>query len=293
MSLIRLHPIDQEFAQYRLERAKARIARLLNVIQEQPGELDALYEAAWQYVGGLAALNPQSPEILQATKIASQAIATIFAQITTGEDRSINVSIGEHSSISFPGLHPHPSANAGLWIEGFYFSAISRDTSSLGYLISTPTDFLFQSSTRTLSCTNRQVEVLKAYWTGENDFGSCLATALAATDPDQVREEAQAWSLPAAQVNELVKYTLMITVPELQLLINFVEQDTAQFNATLQQALELHREYWQADNQLKQIQDSKTFIALGPLAMAALAYANDMEIRVESDYLPPVLYRGR
>ncbi|MER6356992.1 Imm49 family immunity protein [Streptomyces sp. NPDC001634] len=59
---------------------------------------------------------------------------------------------------------------------------------------------------------------------------------------------------------------------------------TTTASAALVEAPELHKEYWTADEDLAK--DAEGRIALGPLAIACLAYDGGMPIAVESDYPP-------
>ncbi|MFY4723437.1 immunity 49 family protein [Streptomyces sp. LaBMicrA B280] len=60
----------------------------------------------------------------------------------------------------------------------------------------------------------------------------------------------------------------------------------------LVEALELHQQHWTADEE--RAEDPEGRLALGPLAIACLAYDGGIPIEVESDYLPQhLLQRGR
>ncbi len=290
MKKINLHPIDRDFALNRLKRSESRFTDLLNVVQNDYVQIDSLQEVAYQYAASLSVLESDSLNIPKALKVASQACAAIFAQITAGDDNTVTVSLGESAKVTFPGLPPNPTADSRRWVEGFYLAAISRDVDSLNLLCETPIDLLRQSSTRVPECTHLQVTTLQAYWKQEGDFVDRLVTAVNATDAERVRQEVGNRGLPENDVDKIVEFTLMITVPELKLLTRVVEQDVTLFNEALHEALELHKQYWQADNEAKEIQDAQTFLSLGPLAMTSFAYAQGMEVQAESDYLPPRLY---
>lgn len=290
MNKINLHPIDREFALNRLKRSESRFADLFNVVQNDYVQLDSLQAVAYQYAASLSVLEPDSPQIPKALKVASQVCAAIFAQVTVGEGNMVTVPLGEGTEATFPGLPPNPTADSRRWVEGFYLAAISRDVDSLNLLCKTPVALLRQSRTRVPECTHFQVTTLQAYWKKENDFVDRLVVAVNATDAEQVHQEFADRGLPETDVDDLVRFTLMISVPELKLLARVVERDETLFNEALYEALELHKQYWQADNEAKEIQDAKTFLSLGALAMASFAYDRGIEVKVESDYLPRRLY---
>jgi Immunity protein 49 len=290
MNKINLHPIDREFAWDRLRRSETRYTDLLNVVRNDYVQLNALQAAAYQYAASLCILEPDSPQIPKALKVASQACTAIFAQITARDGNTVTLPLGEGAKATFPGLAPNPSTDSRRWVEGFYLAAITRDVNSLQTLCDISMYLLTQSPTRVPECTHLQVRTLQAYWKQEDNFVDCLVAAINATDAERVSQEVGDWGLSTTDVDKLVEFTLMITVPELKLLVRVVEQDVALFNKALYEALDLHQQYWQADNEAKDIQDSSTFLSLGSLAMSSFAYAQGMEVQVESDYLPPRLY---
>jgi hypothetical protein len=75
-----------------------------------------------------------------------------------------------------------------------------------------------------------------------------------------------------------------ILYPPINLFHRSVRKDEADFNQALVEALELHKAYWTADED--RANDPEGRIALGPLAVACLAYDGGIPIEVESDYLP-------
>ncbi|WP_406450308.1 immunity 49 family protein [Streptomyces sp. NBC_00876] len=75
-----------------------------------------------------------------------------------------------------------------------------------------------------------------------------------------------------------------ISYPPINLFYQFVKHDHDGFNAALAEALELHKKYWTRDED--RAEDIKGLWAIGPLAIACLAYDGDFPIDVESEYLP-------
>ncbi|MEU8784799.1 immunity 49 family protein [Streptomyces sp. NPDC048637] len=62
-----------------------------------------------------------------------------------------------------------------------------------------------------------------------------------------------------------------------------MRKDHEGFNQALAEALELHKAYWSREDRSD---DIVGYLALGPLAMACLAYDAGIPIEVESEYLP-------
>jgi hypothetical protein len=75
-----------------------------------------------------------------------------------------------------------------------------------------------------------------------------------------------------------------VLYPPINLFYHFVRKDEEGFSPALVEALKLHRLYWTLNEDREADIDGS--IALGPLAIACLAYDGEIPIEVESDYLP-------
>jgi hypothetical protein len=72
--------------------------------------------------------------------------------------------------------------------------------------------------------------------------------------------------------------------PPINLFHHFVRKDEEGFSPALVEALKLHKAYWTLTEDRST--DIDGAVALGPLAIACLAYDAGFPIDVESDYLP-------
>ncbi|MGW4351634.1 immunity 49 family protein [Nocardia sp. NPDC004582] len=77
---------------------------------------------------------------------------------------------------------------------------------------------------------------------------------------------------------------------QLPLFYRFVEEQRDEFNIALAQTFRLHSMFWASDEDDRRNQRAG-MIAVGPLAMACLAFDADFELDVESDYLPRHIVR--
>ncbi|EGX54915.1 hypothetical protein SZN_35547, partial [Streptomyces zinciresistens K42] len=80
---------------------------------------------------------------------------------------------------------------------------------------------------------------------------------------------------------------LKILYPPLELFHRYQRQEAEQFNAALVDAITRHKDYWTADD--ARSLSGEGLVALGPLALACMAYDAGMPIEVESAYLPKAL----
>src|SRR5690606_2805619 len=101
------------------------------------------------------------------------------------------------------------------------------------------------------------VDALQTYWTKRPGLGEKLLTAFRLSHPNETRV------LPRDLVLEILSAPIDI-------FYRFIRRDPEQINASLAQALELHRNHWTADEE--RAGDPEGAVALGPLGVACLAY---------------------
>jgi hypothetical protein len=90
-------------------------------------------------------------------------------------------------------------------------------------------------------------------------------------------------------------YAQFIVSPEIELALLHRDPDAAGFDQALRNALVLHRRYWaeiQANPGEAQDSDPAGFIALGPLAWAAMRHDQGLPVGIRSDYLPRGVVEG-
>ncbi|WP_030669608.1 immunity 49 family protein [Streptomyces rimosus] len=175
---------------------------------------------------------------------------------------------------NLPATGPEEYLHAGNWLTSFYLAAICRENERLNQLAQVPISFLRESGAEFDEYIYAWVETLQNAWFRRPETWATLVTAINGTDP----ETAQIAS------KELM---LKILYPPLELFHRYQRQEVDQFNATLVDAVTWHKEYWAA-NEARSL-SSEGLVALGPLAIACMAYDAGMPIEVESEYLPKEL----
>lgn len=83
---------------------------------------------------------------------------------------------------------------------------------------------------------------------------------------------------------------LQLYYPPMELFYHLTQREEAKFNASLANALELHKRYWTTEEE--RLRDPEGFVGLAPLVVTCLAHDAGMRIEVESDYLPFHLLTG-
>ncbi|MEU4083007.1 immunity 49 family protein [Streptomyces aureus] len=186
--------------------------------------------------------------------------------------------IGSHGEVkNLPATGPTSSTHAGAWVTSFYLAVICRDNARVDRLAQVPVALLRESGAVFDEYIYSWVETLQGLVSGRADVGSSLEAAFHGTDPEVAH---------VADKETLLK----ILYPPVNLFYRLVKPDPGEFNEALTDALTWHKEYW-TDNEARSL-SSDGLVALGPLALACMAFDNGFPIEVESEYLPRFLLQG-
>jgi hypothetical protein len=241
-------------------------------IEASPQTLAQALDTAETMAQVLCLLDPRAAklETWEAFVKVMQISSAVFVAANSTEG-SVECRI-EPTTRGIPATGPQYYANPGTWITAFWLSIICRESSRLDMLASIPLDLLRGSGAVFDDYIYPWVETLQAGVREHTVPFERLLRALEGTAPEALR----------VAPRELV---LKILSPPLEMFLYYVREDSEKFNEALHQALELHRQYWTADED--RANDPAGLVALGPLAVTCLAYdAGVIPIEVESDYLP-------
>ncbi|GCB46195.1 immunity 49 family protein [Streptomyces sp. NL15-2K] len=215
-------------------------------------------------------------ETWEAVVAAMQLGSALFA-VTSGADGVVECRI-HYKVRHIPEIGPHPSADAGNWLAAFWLAIVCRDQKRMSQLCEIPVDRLRSPEGQYDDYVYHWVDALQAYWLQRPGLVDKLVAAIEGSHPE----------VATASPRDLLQKVLY---PPINLFHRFLRKDHDGFNQALVEALELHKEYWTADED--RTKDPEGRIALGPLAIACLAYDGEIPIEVESDYLPKhLLQRG-
>ncbi|MFE3025156.1 immunity 49 family protein [Nocardia tengchongensis] len=248
------------------------IERNLDRVAAHPRRLKNVLQASLRLAGLRSYLDPMANklETWQAYVQVMQASSAIF-EIATTASGSVEVHIGEQS-VSIPAGSTQGIADAGNWFTAFCFAVMGRDQARLDMLSEVPIDLLRATGSVYDEYIYHWVDALKTYWSEGSGLGVKLRVALDSADPASVGR------VPPDLM-------LKILYPPIDLFYRFLDEQRAEFNSTLAQALQFHDAFWNSDEDDRR-NNRVGMIAVGPLAMACLAFDADFQIDVESDYLP-------
>ncbi len=225
------------------------------------------------------AVDPRAARIetWEAWVTAMQIGSALFRSATSPEPTVECLISGTPRTVRSTGPQPH--ANAGNWLTAFYLSLICREGQRLTELSNVPISLLRESGAVFDEYVYDWVDTLQTYWKQGSGVDDKLVAAINGTDPE---------------VLQVADRSLMLRIlyPPLNLFYRLVRGDSERFNVELVKALEWHKEYWTAEE--SRAAQVSGLVALGPLAMASLAYDAGVPIEVESGYIPKyLLERGR
>lgn len=180
--------------------------------------------------------------------------------------------IGSKGEIkNLPATGPQEYLHAGNWLTTYYLAVICRENERLDQLARVPVSFLRASGVEFDEYIYAWVETLQNAWFGRPETWNTLIDAIDGTDP-------------AASHIASAELMLKILYPPLEIFHRYQRQEPEPFNTALAEALTWHREYW-TDNETRS-KSSEGLVALGPLAVACMAFDAGIHVDVESEYLP-------
>ncbi|MDJ0345623.1 immunity 49 family protein [Streptomyces sp. H10-C2] len=209
-------------------------------------------------------------ESWEAWVAAMQTGSALFASASAPEGTTVECMIA-HKVRTIPASGTRHFAHAATWLEAFWLAVICRDQARMTQLCNVPIEQLRASGAQFEEYIYHWVDALQTYWLERPGLGEKLVTAFDGTSPDTLRSVDR----------ELM---LKILYPPLNLFHRFISQDPEKFNDALVEAIQLHKEYWTADEERSE--DLSGAVALAPLAIACLAYDAGRPIDVESEYVP-------
>ncbi|MEV5983573.1 immunity 49 family protein [Streptomyces sp. NPDC052051] len=216
-------------------------------------------------------LDPEASELetWEATVSAMQVGTAAFAaaQVTDG---LIQCRIMDEIR-TIPATGPQFYANAGNWLTTLWLVIICRDQERMNAMCHFPIEVLRESGASGDEYVYHWVDALQTYWLERPGLVEKMSATIESSYPE----------IATIVPRDLLQNVLYQPI---NLFYQFLLKDHGGFNAALFEALQLHRSYWTTDD--KRANDLGGAVALGPLAIACLAYDAGFPIEVESEYLP-------
>ncbi|MER7413022.1 MULTISPECIES: immunity 49 family protein [Streptomyces] len=181
-----------------------------------------------------------------------------------------------HEDRTIPATGPQHYNHVGNWLDAFWLSLVTRDLKRMTRLAEFPLDAMRQEGEgiEVDAFQYSWVDTLQTWWAERHGLVEKLTATLEESHPDRA-------VIAGAEMVDRILY------PPIRLFYCYLRQDREQFQEALVEALEFHKQYWTADED--RVQQLDGTVALGPLAMACLAFDAGWDIGVESEYLPHFL----
>ena len=272
--MIARHKINPEYARQRYEDELSNFEALLQRARGEAAALPLLITKCMEVAEFGSVVDPVSPEIVRALRLAAQAHTALFAVSSSG-GKKVSVPLGKGRRVTYTDSLHESTVHTGRWIEGFYVSTLCRDKTSLSLLCDTPTPLLKRSTTKGPEYRSIMVDALRAVWKDTPEKQDLLLEAMTATDPDR------------PDVAPVSDWVLFIDIHIIRLFFYLTDADE-RFGQALSLAAEDHKKYW---SKASHKSNPAGFLSIPLLGVAALAYDAGLRFDVESDYIPGWLIR--
>ncbi|ORT59412.1 immunity 49 family protein [Streptomyces sp. CB03238] len=253
------------------ERLGEHVVKGMESIEESVGLIDSRFGAAVQLVHARCVVDPRAAEAetWDAVVNAMQLGSALFA-VTGTLEGTVECRINRKLR-NLPAVGPLPTADARNWLTAFWLAVVCREQERMTQLCEIPLERLRSPEGQYDEYVYHWVDTLQTYWLRRPGLVEKLTATLQASDPSVAR------IAPRDMLQGLL-------YPPINLFYHFVRRDEEGFSPALVEALKLHKAYWTlTEDRATDIDGS---IALGPLAIACLAYDGKLPIDVESEYLP-------
>ncbi|MFF4083820.1 immunity 49 family protein [Streptomyces sp. NPDC001777] len=253
------------------EQLSERVARRVDRTEESAEMIDFAFSTALMALHAhcIADRRAATAETWDATVNAMQLGSALFA-VTGITGGTVECRINRKLR-TLPATGPLSSADAGNWLSAFWLAVICREQQRMTQLCEIPLERLRSPEGTYDEYIYHWVDTLQTYWLRRPGLAEKLTTAIEMTDP----------AIARIAPLDLLQGQLY---PPINLFYHFVTRDLEGFTPALIETLKLHRAYWTLTEE--RTTDIDGSIALGPLAIACLAYDGKFPIDVESDYLP-------
>ncbi|MFC8713968.1 immunity 49 family protein [Streptomyces sp. NPDC057197] len=253
------------------ERLGEYLAREVEELEDSSGQIDSTFSGYQLLLSARCVVDPSAAavETWEAAVTAMQLGSALFA--VTGVDEGTVQCRIDRKVRSLPAVGPLSSADAGTWLSAFWLAVICRERQRMTELCEIPLERLRAPEGQYDEYVYHWVDTLQTYWLRRPGLVEKLTATFEASDP----------AVATIAPRDLLQGILY---PPINLFYHFVRRDEEGFTPALVDALKLHQMYWTLNED--RAADIDGSIALGPLAIACLAYDGKMPIGVESEYLP-------
>ncbi|MDL2078338.1 immunity 49 family protein [Streptomyces sp. GXMU-J15] len=268
------HEIPTASSPEALEILHGSLTRSIDRLENSPSGFNRTFDSSLTFARSLCATDATVSRLQtwEAFISAMQVGSALFNAAVISEG-TVDCRIADKVRV-IPAVGPQYYANAGNWIKAFWLAAVCRESSRMDQLSRFPISLLRASGAGYDEYIYHWVDSLQTYWQEDPRLVDKLIVTIDTSYPD----------VAGNTDRELLE---KILYQPINLFHRFLRKDHDGFNEALVEALEHHRQYWTANAQ--RADSAEGAVALGPLAIACLAYDSGFPIDVESDYLPRAL----
>ncbi|MGW4560910.1 immunity 49 family protein [Streptomyces sp. NPDC004561] len=253
------------------ERLSEHLVKGIDRLEESTAVIDSRFNTAVMALRARCVIDPRAAKVetWEATVDAMQLGSALFS-VTSASEGTVECRI-HHKVRSLAAAGPLSTASAGTWLTAFWLAVICRDQQRMAQLSEIPLERLRAPEGQYDEYIYHWVDTLQTYWLRQSGLVEKLTATFETSNPSVAR----------IAPRDLLDGQLY---PPINLFYHFVRKDEEGFSPALAEALRLHKTYWTLTEEREKDIDGS--IALGPLAIACLAYDGGFPIEVESEYLP-------
>ncbi|GAA1937300.1 hypothetical protein GCM10009837_74420 [Streptomyces durmitorensis] len=240
-------------------------------LAEDPSALGDAFASALTLSHAHCATDPEAAHVdtWDAWATAVQLGSALFTGAQAQECR-----LGEDRVRQLPATPAAPPADARAWLDAFYVAVVCRQKHRADRLCEVPLEVLRQDDSVDAYVLH-WIDTLRTYW-AERSMDDVVGKLITTMETSQ----------PASLTHTPKDFADLIDYQPVALFHRLVTRDHDAFAEALAEALAHHGTYW-GDSAAPRAR-----VALGPLAMAGLAYDHGFPVALKQPYLPTYLLNG-
>jgi len=274
MTKLQSHQIERSVVEEKTRISADFLDQAMGLLDERPDLLPTVFRRELQLASGhltLGAGDPATP-----VRRAARAAALMFVHARHPEEETF-INLDQNVALTLTGEVDSSQVNAPAWLEGMWCALAIGDETAQQWLAAVPAELLKPQGTMHGQYLFALVEFLRSLVTRDGQHGAWLADAMEQADAEG--------DTPLAATRDWVEH---IEFPAMSAAFHLLSRDEAGFDLALTALHEQHREHWQSGENRLAVDG---LLSLRGCALRRLAAALGTSVGVESEYIPPEVWR--
>jgi hypothetical protein len=275
MKNVPAHSIERSFLEQKAGSTRKYLDELFDQLPERADLLSIYAKTAIEYAAVVTALHKGDDPVAWLRR-AARAYALMFVKLEHPSEGSA-IELDDDTTLTVPGSADADRAAAPHWIEAMWCALAVDDPIAQHWLTTVDTDALRPQGVLFNDYVFDYAKFLRSIVQRDASHSQWLGAAIEHCEPS------------SPQLEETRDWIDHFDYPALRTSYQLLVGDAAKFNEALEDLLQNHRAYWSASSHSRALQG---LLSLPASALRRLADAQELEVEVESPYMPAQVWQA-